>query len=764
MDDDLEDMVRSLSSMAEIRHAAGVGPPPKQGKAKPKVEAKTNAAAMEAETKEATTGEEPPCKEEEEMEEGSYEVGEIEAERFTKGRKEYLVRWAPPFENEEPSWQPATNLEGAPEKVEVWRRSRLSHEELEAEDAVRAKAAEHAETQAAAKAEVTKAVTEAKEAKQRRLREQFKAAIYKVVDLVKKRITLLELKGKHVECPPVAPPELLAELHASLRTLDSQYDPKYSLMSQLKKMPVIEKYFADPQHTFDSTYMLSLQDCEVEGCKFGCRGWTGLPTKVKEVLRCQPVLPMKDPKNPGHMYSYDDAAALPGGTSERDLPSKKDLDSEEMKQRKEKDKGKELHPSKVRAVLICDGCGRPRIIFAKLKPSPAQLKKLDAYLESVSYRCGDALFAEGVEGSDKKLAEIFYIAEYLTCRDDMQLAYFNYSGVGGREEFEHVCSRCGNAPEESPLIDKVTLAAVATEGKMVLPLCSDCFGAWKRGDKKKSPILVGRSNKVTEELERKERKQAAKAKAAEEAPEQPKGKAKASKPPDAQPPSSKAQPAPRAKTEPKLAANSLHKFFKPPAASKPPSTAASKAPADASTSKDGPQDVSVEDAKSKEAAFKDAVKRSGSKIDVEKLPDPEQSDPSQVVPPVLTLPWDTPIRTARNGTSTKGYFRTEVTQQQVDALKTMGQNVSEDVVEALGFLERRRFLSAMTDHDLLERLGKRVLLVSVVDWKELLKHNDGGFLRLKERLALGTAEADYDLVYIPVFPADGASSLYRLAS
>ena len=740
MDDDLEDMVRSLSSMAEIRHTAGVGPPPKQGKANPKVEAKTDAAATkEAEntaTKQAKS-KEPPSEEEEETGEASYEVGEIEAERFTKGKKEYLVRWAPPFESEEPSWKPATNID-APEKVEAWRRLRLSYEELAAADALRAKEAEHAETQAAAKAEAEKAVADVKEAKRQRLREQFKAAIYKVIDLVKARITLLELKDNHIECPNSAPPELLVELHASLRTLDDQYDPKYSLMSQLKKMPVIEKCLLDPQHTFDSTYMLSLQDCDTEGCKFGCRGWTGLPTKAKEVLRCKPVLPMKDPNNPGHMYSFDDAAALPGGTSECDMPSKKDLDSEEMKQRRQKDKAKELHPSKVRATVICDGCGRPRIIFAKLKPSQAQLKKLDAYLESVSYKCGDALFTEGVEGSDRKLAEIFYMAEYLTCRDDMQRAYFNYGGLGGREEFEHVCARCGNGPEESPLIDKATLAAAATAGKMALPLCSECFEAWKGGNTKKSPVLVGRSNKVTDELERKETKQAAEVKAVEEAQKQ------------------KAKSALRVQPAPNPVASSLHQLFKPP--SKDDSSDGK-----GSTSKDGKGSTSKDDASdvkgSRKAVFEDAVTRAGSNIDVENLPSPAKTDPSQIVPPVLTLPWDTPIRRSSDGTSSNGGFRTEVTQVQVDALKTMGQNVSEDVVEALGFLERQCFLSTMTDHDLLERLGKRILLIPVTDWKELLMHKDGGFARLKERLKLGTAQADYDLVYIPVFPASGAPSL-----
>ena len=339
----------------------------------------------------------------------------------------------------------------------------------------------------------------AKQAKQQRLREQFKASIHKVISLVKGRLTLLELKGKRVECPQAAPPELLKELHDSLRALDDKYDPKYTLMPELRKIPTIQAYLTDSEHTFDTTYMLSFQDCDAKDCKFGCCGWDGVP--AKELLRCKPVLPMLNPNAPGHMYSYDEAVALACGTSERNLPSKRGLGNAEVQRRKEKDKKKELHPSKVRAVTCCDECGRPRCIYAKLKPSELQLKRLDGYLESINYTCGDALFPKLVEGGDEKLAQMFYNAEAITCLDKMELNYFNYGGLRGREEFEHVCARCGNAPEESQLIDKAKLAAAVTQGKVALPLCTDCF------DAKVGPVLVGRSDKVTEDLGRKERKE-----------------------------------------------------------------------------------------------------------------------------------------------------------------------------------------------------------------------------------------------------------------
>ena len=186
--------------------------------------------------------------EEEEEEEGSLEVATITAERFARGVKQYNVEWADAGEN--PTWEPAENLvSSAAKKVEEWRRSRLSAEELEAEHTAEetAAATKDAEKGAAASREA------AKQAKARRLREQFTAAIHKVIALVKERLTLLELKGKRVECPNPAPPEVEAELHSALLSFDDQYDPKYRLMSELKKMTTIQAYLTDPEHTFDST-------------------------------------------------------------------------------------------------------------------------------------------------------------------------------------------------------------------------------------------------------------------------------------------------------------------------------------------------------------------------------------------------------------------------------------------------------------------------------------------------------------------------------
>ena len=511
-DPECEAMLANLSSMAQIRHAAGVGPPPKNRSAKTATSKEQHLLHKDPEKNEEGSSEDEDSDER--------EVDCILKERVVRGEKQFLVRWAKPYEDDEPSWEPATNLDGAPQKVEAWRRSRLRPEEQLAE-----KAAEAAKAEARAKEDAdAEAEAEAKAERRRRLIAAWKRAQAKVIAKIKERLVLLELKGKRVECPPPAPPEIEAELHASLLELDCAYDPAYSLNSQLSKMPIIAEYFADEKHTFDSTYMLSLQDCVEEDCKFGCCGWKGVPKEVKSLLHCKPVLPICDPTRPGHMYEYQKASALPAGTDERDLPSQmrarsQDDDGVDLRERMARDKQKKLHPSKVRATIECYNCGRPRCIFATEQPRAKEFKQLDAYCETSFFVCGTSIFHPDDDNEvHQSLASTFYNREALGCRSLMELDYFNYGGLRGRAEFEHVCSRCGQVSEESPFIDSSKLSASETKGKLALPLCTDCYNdarerlgsAWHQELR-----LVKRSDKVTANIERKLVKKAAKEKAEE---------------------------------------------------------------------------------------------------------------------------------------------------------------------------------------------------------------------------------------------------------
>ena len=438
----------------------------------------------------------------------------------------------------------------------VWVREAALHGET-ISARVQAYLEEHVSIEERAAAAGKEEAKKAEHALRLQLPTRWQASMKPVIDLIAERFQMLELKGKPVECSEPAR-EVVEELHASLLELDPAYNRSLSLISDLQKMPVLAGYFASANHVFDSTYQLSLRDCDDPNCKSCCGGWNKVPEKLCSLIRAEPVLPMLDPDNPGHFYSYEKAAAL-SETDERALPSmKQKVVTAADKESQANDKMKELHPSKVRAVVTCVECGRPRVLYAKLlDESKPLLKKLDAFIDTVDYTCGDLLFdASADDPIEQRLAEVFYHRELLSCRDNVEIDYFNYGGLRGRTEFEHVCARCGRAPEESPLVDRSLFSATQLEGKTPLPLCNVCFSTGGKGGSGIGPVLVKRSDKVTAELERKEEKKTTKAaRAKARAPEPTKRKAA----PGTSAPSKRTANAPKA--APAKPKGGLHTFF-----------------------------------------------------------------------------------------------------------------------------------------------------------------------------------------------------------
>lgn len=177
-------------------------------------------------------------------------------------------------------------------------------------------------------------------------------------------------------------------------------------------------------------------------------------------------------------------------TNEKDRPSLRGAASKAQVQAqhpadKAKPKGI-FDASKLKAIVTCDNCNRPRCVFMMKKATVAELDQLTAYIGEVSFSCGDDLF-EGAEGDDAKMASVFFNKEELSCRDDVELAFFNPQGKAVQCEFEHVCARCGNGPDDSPFKDPKEFN---TEGRRPLPLCTECH------DKKTTPVLVGKANLV----------------------------------------------------------------------------------------------------------------------------------------------------------------------------------------------------------------------------------------------------------------------------
>ena len=416
--------------------------------------------------------------------------------RLTK-KVEYLVSWHG-YDESHNSWEPEANLSGAKEMLLIFKAERAAKDKEAAEE---------------------KRLEEARELlkKQERLVEGWKAAVEPVRQLVKERFQLLEGPGdgNRVQVMETAPNELVEELHAELLSLDPAYDRNLRSMTQLKKMPILNELLGDEAHCTSSLmYCFETKYCGKPACdcKFNCKPWTlsdgsEVPSQLMDTCLKSMPMPMHG-KDPKHFLPFAEADALPA-TTEEHFPSRagktetlamKEL-AEVQKERKELDKGKSFNTSKVRDVINCAECGRWRVIYSEEKASRDQLAALVAYKESVIWSCGAGLFvAEPDEGSaEAMLASKFYVRTQNTCRDPMELNFYNYGNTRGREVFDDVCSICGCEPDESPFVAESELV---TGGKKALPLCQGCH------EKGANPLTHGAADQLKKKAEEASEKEA----------------------------------------------------------------------------------------------------------------------------------------------------------------------------------------------------------------------------------------------------------------
>ena len=97
-----------------------------------------------------------------------------------------------------------------------------------------------------------------------------------------------------------------------------------------------------------------------------------------------------------------------------------------------------LVKAKVRAVVFCGECHKPRCIYSNSKLSPQEKVVLDCMKETNLYTCGSPLFSEGTP-----LASTVITREALTCGSPIETQYYSAVLV----HFPPVCYYCGLGEE-----------------------------------------------------------------------------------------------------------------------------------------------------------------------------------------------------------------------------------------------------------------------------------------------------------------------------
>ena len=122
-----------------------------------------------------------------------------------------------------------------------------------------------------------------------------------------------------------------------------------------------------------------------------------------------------------------------------------------------------LVKAKVKAVVCCGECHKPRCIYSNSKLSPQEKVVLDCMKETNLYTCGSPLFSEGTP-----LASTVITREALMCGSPIKTQYYSAVLV----HFPPVCYYCGLGKET--LVDNDEMKELRTSYAVVLPLCFIC--------------------------------------------------------------------------------------------------------------------------------------------------------------------------------------------------------------------------------------------------------------------------------------------------
>ena len=125
--------------------------------------------------------------------------------------------------------------------------------------------------------------------------------------------------------------------------------------------------------------------------------------------------------------------------------------------------------AKVRCVIVCAECRKPRCVYSHSKPSATVLLAIKRIKESKVYTCGGSLFPEASPCLDTVV-----VREALVCNSPIEVQYYKSTLVS----FPGICYYCGMGAET--LIDDSEIQELRESYATVLPICFLCKSEGKK--------------------------------------------------------------------------------------------------------------------------------------------------------------------------------------------------------------------------------------------------------------------------------------------
>jgi hypothetical protein len=215
-----------------------------------------------------------------------------------------------------------------------------------------------------------------------------------------------------------------------------------------------------------------------------------LPTPMhqsKDVEKYKSYDELKNQKtSPIHRPRYQPSPDPSAAAKKIDRDLKEKVPERFQERRNGRTKPNLWHSNNVRAIAVCQNCGKGRCIYAWPMAAGGHVSRIDllnGVLEEpdFEYICGDALFGLDENPYPHPVAVNNYIVKRaLTCGMPIEKNYYS-----SNKKFEAICTLCGDAEDHLGEDEATT----KSDGKRPLPICRTC---WDKGSK---PITIGIAKK-----------------------------------------------------------------------------------------------------------------------------------------------------------------------------------------------------------------------------------------------------------------------------
>ena len=277
-----------------------------------------------------------------------------------------------------------------------------------------------------------------------------------VIARLAQRFTQMKLKEEPVLCANAASDEEIDQYFELVHFIEPSLSQDNLTVKALESCSSLKKFL--DTHCNSSHYVFQIRKCLDPSCYYCVQHPVRMDLEKFKELSLLP-LPLLDTTKE-HYRPFEE---LNGSEpTEKDRPSLQQSGDPEAVEADTKHKLL-FNSSKVRAILNCQECFKPRCVYSARKLSLNEKVLLDVVVEDKTYTCRAAVFPPS-----SPLADTVVVRQNIGCPNPMEAQYYSATLVS----FPPVCYFC--AVGEECLVEDDSIRELRKEYAVVRPICFLC--------------------------------------------------------------------------------------------------------------------------------------------------------------------------------------------------------------------------------------------------------------------------------------------------